>query len=404
MRGMIDPPVYMDYNASTPVDPRVLAAMLPWLSHSPGNPSSAHLHGQRAAAAVQRARQSIARLVGVTSPCRVVLTSGATEACNLALRGVVDSGGPCHIVTTNIEHSAVGTTCRWLAKRACGLTVVPVGADGIVDANAVLSAIRPETRLVAVMAANNEIGTVQPIDQIRDGIDRINASRAPGRKVILFSDAVQALGRVAPPRADLVSVSAHKIYGQQGVGALVLASDVACEAQQQGGTQEDGMRPGTVPVALAVGMGAAADIMVAEGAQEAARVGALRDALAGMLLGALGHDAMVINGAWGGPQHAARRLPGNLNVTFVGVCPASLSEALQPYLSVSAGSACRSQKQAETSPVLAAIGGVGAAEGATVRFGLGRFTTEDEVRFAAGLVANAVRRLQGVGCTIPARE
>lgn len=394
----LDPPIYLDYHATTPVDPRVHEAMMPWLTSSVGNPASTHLHGLRAAAAVDAARSSVASLVGDPAPSRVVLLGSATEACNLAIRGTVDAALPrsrSHVVLTSIEHSAVAKTCAWLRERGCGVTVVGVDSRGIVSVADVMRAIESSTVLVCVMAANNEIGTVQPVAEVCDAVATINRRRRVPVRV--FSDAVQALGRVPPPPSDLVSVSGHKIYAPQGVGALVIRGDVRLAPQTVGGTQEGGLRAGTVATPMAVALGAAADLMVAEGDEEAQRVGSLRDALCERLLSGLGDD-MVINGAWGGPDHAALRLPGNLNVSLPGVCPLSLGDLVRSHVSVSGGAACRSGA-AETSPVIKAIGGLDATRAATVRFGLGRFTTLDEVEKVAALFIAAARRLRGIGCS-----
>ncbi len=393
-------PLYFDDHATTPLDPRVFAVIRPWYEGAVGNAASTNVHGRRAAEVAQEARASVRTLVGADVDDRVIWTSGATEACQLAIRGVVEAcRGPrgVHVVTSAIEHSAVAANCAWVRKHGGHVTVVPVDSRGVVSVASVLAAVRPDTCLVVLMAANNEIGAIQPVDAVAEGVARLNRRRR--RPVVVFSDAVQALGRVAPPRADLVTVSGHKMYGPQGVGALVARSGVELAPQMVGGTQEGGMRAGTLPIALVAGLGEAARIMREEGEDEAERVRGLRDALADLLLSALPEDAAVVNGPWGDASQEALRLPGNLNLSFPGVCPIALADATQDLVSVSAGAACRSASK-ETSPILVAIGGLRADEAATIRFGLGRFTTFEEVRFVADLFARSVSALRRAGCGV----
>jgi cysteine desulfurase len=374
--------VYLDNHATTALDPEVAERMRPWLLGGPGNPHARHAVGWRAAEAVDAARVEVAGLIGA-NPAELVFTSGATEANNLAVKGVVRaarSRGRDRVVTTAIEHASVLACCCRLHAEGCGLDVLPVEPDGRLDPERLRCVLGPRTALVSVMAANNEIGTLQPLD----GIVRMAAARG----VPVHADAAQAAGKVpldvAALGLSLVSLTAHKMHGPAGIGALWVSRSVAVEPLFDGGGQERGLRPGTVPVALAVGFGAAAALARRSLEREAARVAGLRDRLLAALSSSI--SGLQVNG---GMEH---RLPGNLNLRIPGVDAGALVEAV-PELAVGTGSACASDRQ-EPSHVLLAIGLDAEAAGSSLRFGLGRFTTEAEVDRAAALLAGAVARLR----------
>ncbi|MFO0555115.1 MAG: IscS subfamily cysteine desulfurase [Polyangiaceae bacterium] len=379
-------PIYMDYHATTPVDPRVLEDMLPYFTEKFGNAASrSHSFGWVAEEAVSVARERIAALIGAKNPKEIVFTSGATESDNLALKGVAefykDKGN--HFITTKIEHKAILDTCKRLEKQGCEVTYLDVGRDGLVDPDAVARAITDKTVLVSVMLANNEVGTVQPIAEI-GAITR-------KRGVLLHCDAVQGLGRVPFDvetfNVDLVSISAHKMYGPKGVGALYVRRSkprVRITAQMDGGGHEFGMRSGTLNVPSIVGLGRAAEIMRLEGAAESERVRGLRDRLLRRLETKL--EAIQVNG------HRERRLPNNLNVSFSFVEGEALLMAIKD-IACSSGSACTSASL-EPSYVLHAMGIGDDLAHSSIRFGLGRWTTEEEVDFAADLVISKVEKLR----------
>lgn len=378
-------PVYLDHHATTPPDARVLAVLERVQREHWGNPASAgHAYGWAAARVVEQAREQVAALLGA-EPREIVFTSGATEADNLAILGAAEALAPRgrHLVTTNLEHDAVAGPVAALVRRGWAATVVPAGPDGLVEAADVAAALRDDTVLVSVIAAQNEIGTVQPLAAIGE------ACRARG--VLLHTDAAQAVGRipldVRTLPVDLLSCSAHKLYGPKGVGALWLrrrGPRAVVAPQVFGGGQERGLRPGTLPAPLLAGFGEACRLAALEMDEEARRVGELRDRLWRLLREAL--DGVTLNGA------ASPRLPGNLNVSFAGVPPGSLAAALT-VLAVSSGSAC-SSADGGPSRVLAAIGVPPDLAGASLRLGLGRGTTAQDVEFAADRIAAAVRRLR----------
>jgi cysteine desulfurase len=375
--------IYLDHHATTPCDPAVIDAMLPYLAGAFGNPSSTtHALGRAAAAAVAEARAEVARAIGAGSR-EIVFTSGTTEALNLALFGVMaaypERGR--HLVTTTIEHPAVLDTCVALERRGVEVTRVGVGADGVVDPAEVAAAIREDTVCVAVMAANNEIGTVQPLGEIGA------VCRARGARLVV--DAAQAVGKIPFEvdgcGADLVAFSAHKLYGPKGVGALYVRRrpKTLLEAQIHGGGHERGLRSGTLNVPAIVGFAVACRLARERLADDAARVGALRDRLLAGLRAAV--DGVVVNGS------LERRLPHNLNVSFAGVEGRRLIEALDG-VAVSAGSACASS-DLEASHVLRAIGVGDDRVHASLRFGLGRSNTAAQIELVVAKVADAVRRL-----------
>lgn len=378
--------IYLDHAATTPLDAGVLEAMQPYLGAEYGNPSSAHARGRAARAAVEAAREQVADALGV-APLDVIFTSGGTEADNTAVKGISwsgrESGRGAHVVTTAIEHHAVLDSVRWLADHAgFTATVVPVGTDGRVDPGRLLDAVRPDTVLVSVMTANNEIGTIQPLDEIGPAL--------ADRGVPLHTDAVQAFGKVALPLGAwgtaAVALSAHKFNGPKGVGVLVLRRDVPTQPVLHGGGQERGVRSGTLNAAGIVGCGAAAALATGDLEAESARLRALRDAL---LEGLLGLEGVTVNGSL---QH---RLPHNLNVAVEGCDGSSLLAALDMAgVCASAGSACQSGATA-MSHVLAAVGA--SASAAHLRLACGRTTTAEDVDRAVDIVSDCVRKLRDGG-------
>jgi cysteine desulfurase len=378
-------PIYMDYHATTPVDPRVLEAMLPYFSEKFGNAASRnHSFGWSAEQAVDKARQQIAELIGAT-PKEIVFTSGATESDNLAIKGVAEMYAERgnHIITATTEHKAVLDTCKRLQKQGYETTFLPVGRDGLIDLDQLRNAITEKTILITVMFANNEVGVLQPIREI----GRI----AKERGVLFHSDATQAVGKVPvnviEDHVDLMSISAHKMYGPKGVGALYVRRKdprVQITAQMDGGGHERGMRSGTLNVTGIVGLGEACAICQREMAEEAARLRALRDRLKAKLEAAL--DEVYVNGSM---EH---RLPNNLNMSFAYVEGESLLMGLKD-VALSSGSACTSASL-EPSYVLKALGIGDDLAHTSLRFGLGRFNTEEEVDYVAQRVIETVTRLR----------
>jgi cysteine desulfurase len=373
-------PVYLDHHATTPLDPRVLDAMLPYLTERFGNPHSArHAHGWAAEQAVDAARAQVAALIGAL-PEEIVFTSGATEANNLAIRGAVRAGDRRHIVTCVTEHPCVLETCRALGRDGFEVTELPVQPDGLIDPGALRSALRPATALVSIMAANHEIGVLQPLAEI--------GQLCRGRGILLHADAAQAAPWIPLDAAalgiDLMSLSAHKLYGPKGIGALYVRRGVRLVPLFAGGGQERGLRPGTLPTALCVGFGTACALAQAELGAQAARVRALRDRLYGGLCHAL--PEIRLNGA------AAPRLPNNLNLCLPGIDAEDLLAEL-PELAIATGAACASATQ-QPSPVLRALGLSDEAIQGSIRIGLGRTTTAGEVEFALDRLVAAVRRVR----------
>ncbi|MGA7121591.1 MAG: IscS subfamily cysteine desulfurase [Polyangiaceae bacterium] len=379
-------PIFMDNHSTTPVDPRVLEEMLPYFTTKFGNAASrSHQFGWEAEEAVDHARERIARLLGAKDSKEIVFTSGATESNNLAIKGVAefykDKGN--HIVTTVTEHKAVLDTCKRLEKQGYEVTYLGVGKDGRVDPDDVRKAIHAKTILVSVMLANNEIGTVQPIGDI-GAITR-------ERGVLLHSDAVQGVGKVdfdvQKMNVDLASVTAHKMYGPKGIGALYVRRSkprVRLVAQMDGGGHERGMRSGTLPVPLIAGFGKACEILFREGKVESARLFVLRERLKDRMMGRL--DEVYVNGSL---EH---RLPGNLNISFNFVEGEGLMMAIKD-VAVSSGSACTSASL-EPSYVLRALGVGDELAHSSIRFGLGRFNTQEEVDYVADLLVDKVKRLR----------
>lgn len=372
-QGRVGSVIYLDYNASTPIAPEVREAMLPYLGEHYGNPSSTHWAGAPAAEAVSGARGRVAALLGC-SPAEVVFTSGGTEANNTALIGAVGASGRerPHIVTSAVEHPAIVEPCRYLERHGADVTYVPVDETGLVDPDDVARAIGPETVIVSVMHANNEVGTIEPIAEIA------RITREAG--VLLHTDAAQSVGKI-PTRVDelgvdLLSVAAHKFYGPKGVGALYVRAGTPLAPFMHGAGHESGRRAGTENVILDVGLGAAAelagDLVWTAGLRE------LRDWLWLQLSDHYG-EGVVLNG------HPTQRLPNTLNVSFLGRDGREVLAAM-PEVAASTGSACHSGGT-EPSPVLAAMGVPREAGAGTVRFSLGRATTRRDLERLLELLA-----------------
>lgn len=378
-------PIYMDNNSTTRTDPRVVEAMLPFFTEKYGNAASrSHAYGWEAEAAVEEARDQIAALIGATGK-EIIFTSGATEATNLALKGAAamykKKGN--HIITQVTEHKATLDTCKRLERDGYQVTYLPVDAQGVVTAAQVEAAITDKTILVTIMAANNEIGTLQPIREIG------KVCKAKG--VLFHTDAVQAAGKVPldvqEMGIDMMSLTAHKMYGPKGIGCLYVRKKdprVRLEAQIDGGGHERGMRSGTLAVPLIVGFGAAAEIAHREMPEELRRTYALRERLREGIMGQLPES--YLNG------HPVDRLPGNANISFAYVEGEGLMMGIKD-VAVSSGSACTSSSL-EPSYVLRALGVGDELAHSSIRFGIGRFNTEEEVDFVVDLVVREVSRLR----------
>ncbi len=378
-------PIYMDNHATTPMDPRVLEAMMPYFTNLFGNAASRnHSFGWEAEAGVETAREQVARLIGATAK-EIIFTSGATESDNLAIKGVAEmyreKGN--HIITAVTEHKAVLDTCKRLEKSGFQVTYLPVQADGLVNLDELKAAITPKTILVSIMAANNEIGVLQPVAEI--------GAICRERGVFFHSDAVQAVGKVPldvnAMKIDLMSITAHKLYGPKGVGALYVRRKnprVQIQAIIDGGGHERGMRSGTLNVPGIVGMGKACELAMQEMPEESKRLAAMRDRLKNRLEAEL--DELHVNGTM---EH---HLPGNLNMSFVYVEGESLLMGIND-IAVSSGSACTSATL-EPSYVLKALGLGDDVAHSSIRFGLGRFNTEAEVDYVAERMIDTVKKLR----------
>lgn len=381
----MDLPIYLDYQATTPVDPRVLEAMLPYFTHSFGNAASrSHSFGWDAEGAVDKSRKQIASLIGA-SPKEIIFTSGSTEGINLAIKGAVEMHGKKgkHIITTLVEHKAVLDTCKHLEKQGCEVTYLEPDSTGRVTAEQVSEAIREDTVMVAMIWANNEIGTINPIREIGELCHE--------HGVLFFVDGTQAVGKIpvdmAADNVDLMCLSGHKIYGPKGVGCLYVRRRnprVRIVAQMDGGGHERGMRSGTINVPGVVGLGAACAVAEEDLEKDAAHSITLRERFEEKVLAAL--DYTTING------NHEHRLPGCSNVSFCYVEGESLIMGVKD-LAVSSGSACTSASL-EPSHVLRACGLGDELAHSSIRFGFGRMTTEAEVDFAADQVISAVKRLR----------
>ncbi len=379
-----DQPIYLDYQATTPMDPRVLEAMMPYFTHKFGNSGSrSHAYGWEAEEGTEKARAQVAKLIGADEK-EVIFTSGATESNNLAIRGVAEfyKDRKNHIITTVTEHKCVLDTCRHLEQQGFEVTYLPVRQDGLLDLDVLRAAITDKTVLVSVMAVNNEIGVIQPLAEI----GRICREK----KVFFHTDAAQAAGKipldVEALNIDLMSISGHKIYGPKGIGALYVRRKprVRLVPMIVGGGQERGFRSGTLPTPLCVGLGEAAEICMKEMDDEAKRLKKLQDRMLNGLRAKL--TDIVVNG------DLEQRIPGNLNISFAYVEGESLMMGIK-NLAVSSGSACTSASL-EPSYVLRALGVEEEMAHTSLRIGLGRFTTEHEVDTAVDELVRHVNKLR----------
>ncbi|MFH0846883.1 MAG: cysteine desulfurase NifS [Chloroflexota bacterium] len=377
--------IYLDYAATTPVDPEVVAAMLPFFTESYGNPSSVHSIGQEAKEAVEAAREEVASLLSA-HPEEIVFTSGGTEADNFALKGVAyaNRGKGNHIITTAIEHHAVFETCHFLEQQGFEVTFLPVDSYGLVDPDNVRKALTPKTILISVMHANNEIGTIEPLAEI--GVVAKEAG------VYFHTDAVQTVGHIPIDvnqlNIDLLSTSAHKLYGPKGVGAIYIRKGTDLTTFMHGGEQEQGRRAGTHNVPGIVGFGKAVELAKREMESEAVRLTRLRDRLISGLIGKL--DDIRLNG------HPRKRLPNNVNLAIDFVeGEASLMALDLEGICVSTGSACSSESQ-EASHVLLAIGLPPECARSALRFSLGKWTSEEEIARVLEVVPRVIGRLRAM--------
>jgi cysteine desulfurase len=380
-------PIFLDAQSTTPGDPRVIEAMIPYFTEKFGHPGSRnHSFGWEAESAVDRAREQIGKLIGARDPKEIVFTSGGTEAINLAIKGVAEmyreKGN--HIVTTAIEQRAGLDVCRRLERQGFVVTHVPVQADGLVDVAEITKAITDKTILISVMFANNEIGTIQDIAAV--------GKLAKDKGIIFHTDATQAVGKipvnVESMGVDLLSCTAHLLYGPKGVGALYVrrkAPRVRIAPLLDGGGHERGMRSGTLPVPLIVGFGRAAEICGEVMTEEGRRLARLRDTLQDAILSSV--DEAFLNG------HPERRLPHNLNISFAYVEGESVLMGLNKETALSSGSACTSSTL-EPSYVIAALGASAELAHSSIRFSLHRFTTDEEVAYVGKRTIEVVRRLR----------
>jgi len=380
-------PIFMDSQSTTPVDPRVLEEMIPYFTEKFGHPASRnHPFGWEAEGGVDKAREQIAKLIGARDPKEVVFTSGGTEAINLALKGVAEmyreKGN--HIVTTTIEQRATLDVCKRLERQGFEVTYVPVGREGLVDVEAVRAALTDKTILISIMFANNEIGTIQPVAEL--------GKLAKEKGIIFHTDATQAVGKipvdVEAMGVDLLSMTAHMLYGPKGVGALYVRRKgprVRLAPMVDGGGHERGMRSGTVPVPLVVGFGKAAEICREVMGEESKRMAALRDRLQEQIVSKV--DEAYVNG------HLLRRLPHNLNISFAYVEGESVLMGLNREAALASGSACTSATL-EPSYVISALGVDSELAHSSIRFGLHRFSTEEEVDFVAQKTIEVIHRLR----------
>ncbi|HEY5969627.1 MAG TPA: IscS subfamily cysteine desulfurase [Chitinophagaceae bacterium] len=382
---MLKFPIYLDHNATTPCDPRVVEAMIPYFTNSFGNAASRnHPFGWQAEEAVDYAREQVAKLIGA-DPKEIIFTSGATEADNLAIKGVFEmyASKGNHIITCNIEHKAVLDTCKHIEKEGGEVTYLKVNPDGLIDMKELEAAIKPTTILIAIMYANNEIGTVMPMKEI--------SALAKKKGILVFSDATQAVGKIPvdvnKDGIDLMAFTAHKMYGPKGVGALYVRRKnprVKVTAQMDGGGHERGMRSGTLNVPGIVGFGKACEICLNEMEEETKRISALRDKLEIALMKT---EEAYINGS---TQH---RLPHVTNISFKYVEGEGLLMGFNKDIAVSSGSACTSASL-EPSYVLKALGLGDDLAHSSLRFGLGRFTTEDQIDYTVEAVTKTVNKLR----------
>jgi cysteine desulfurase len=385
--------IYLDGHATTPIAPAVLASMLPYLSEQFGNPSSqSHTYGWAAAAAVKSARQTLADAIHA-DPEEIIFTSGATEANNLAIKGIAEAylQRGRHIITVETEHRAVLEPCRYLERLGFEVTYLKVLPDGWIDLDSLAQALRPDTVLVSVMAANSEIGVLQPLAEI--------GALCRDKGVLFHTDAAQGIGKIAldvqSMSIDLMSLTAHKLYGPKGIGALYVrrrSPRVQLAPQMHGGEQERGLRSGTLATHQIVGLGKAVELGLAEQPHEGKRLTQLRDRLYTHLQVL---DGIHLNG------HPTQRLPGSLNISIEGVDGAALLLGLRSHIAVSSGSACASG-EAKPSHVLLALGRDRKLASASLRFGIGRFNTLEQIETAGTRIIEVVRALrQGIETSLP---
>lgn len=374
---------YLDNQATTPLDPRVLDAMLPFMTGKYGNPHSrSHAFGWEAEEMVEKARQSVASLIGANAK-EIVFTSGATESNNLAIKGVAAyNPAKRHIITTGTEHKCVLASCRFLEGEGYTVTYLPVQTDGLISLSELEKAIRPDTGIVSIMAVNNEIGVIQPIEEI--------GKLCRSKNVLFHTDAAQAVGKVPlnVEYIDLMSISGHKLYGPKGIGALYVRRRnprVRLRPIIDGGGQERGLRSGTLPTPLVVGLGKAAEIAAQEMERDRKHIDGLSRMLYEGLMSRL--PEVILNGSF------SKRYCGNLNLSFSCVEGESLLMALSNQIAISSGSACTSASL-EPSYVLRAIGVDEELAHTSLRFGIGRFTTRDEIEAAVESVVSQVERLR----------
>ena len=380
-------PIYLDCHATTPLDPCVLEAMLPYFTEQFGNPASVmHQYGWEAETAIQQSRTTLAEAIQA-DPSEILFTSGATEANNLAIKGIAEAylTKGRHLITVATEHRAILDPCRYLQSMGFEVTVLPVQSDGLLDLDQLETAIRPDTVLLSVMAANNEIGVLQPLAEI--------GQICRNHGLLFHTDAAQAIGKipldVEAMQIDLMSLTAHKLYGPKGIGALYLRRRnprVQLAAQMHGGGQERGFRAGTLYPPQIVGFAKAVELALACMEAESRQILALRDGLWQRLQQL---DGIQLNG------HPSQRLPGNLNISIAGVNGQALLLGLQPVVAVSSGSAC-SSGQTQPSHVLTALGCSAELANASIRFGIGRFNTAVELDQVAETVLETVRALRAV--------
>jgi cysteine desulfurase len=386
MSSEVKRPIYLDYQATTPVDPRVVEAMLPFFTEKFGNPASiSHSYGNEALAAVESSRETIAKAIN-SKPQEIVFTSGATESINLAIKGVAQASENRgrHFITAATEHKAVLDCFEWLRRNGYETTILSVDSDGLISIEDLRSAIRTDTVMVSIMAANNEIGVLQPIQEIG------KICRDAG--VFFMTDATQAIGKiplnVQLQNIDLLATSAHKVYGPKGIGMLYARRSnprVNILSQIDGGGHERGMRSGTLPTPQIVGFAKAVELAMKEYKDESKRILSLRDLFEMQIKELI--PCAILNGS---PKH---RIPSNLNFSFPGIEAEALIAALAGDLAISSGSACTSEK-IEPSHVLQAIGCDPKRSRSSIRIGLGRYTTQDELNCAAILLFNQVKRLK----------
>jgi cysteine desulfurase len=384
---MLQLPVYLDHNATTPCDPRVVEAMMPYFTNYFGNAASRnHSFGWQATEAVEIAREQVARLINAQKQ-EVVFTSGATEAANLAIKGVMEmyAAKGNHIITTNIEHKAVLDSCRHLEKQGMEITCLPVNKQGLITAREIENEIRPDTILIAVMYANNELGTILPVKEI--------GAVAKKHNILFFTDATQAAGKipvdVMNDHIDLLAMTAHKMYGPKGIGALYVRRRdprVRIAAQMDGGGHERGMRSGTLNVPGIVGFGKACEIAVNEMEKDQRHTSILRNKLEKALLKI---DETFVNGS------IDQRLPHVTNISFRYVNDEALISGINKEIAVSSGSAC-SSASIEPSYVLKALGLDDDLAHSSIRFGLGKFTTEAEIDFTIEKLTSTVAGLRAM--------